>query len=101
MIAILYSWRIKPEKERQFIESWSHITEFLRESRGSFGSRLHRGNNGLFYGYAQWKSEEDRQNAFQNSTEINDSIEKMRNAIEESFPEIMLEPIADFLLDGK
>ncbi len=98
MIAILYSWRIKPEKESQFIESWSQVTEFLRKKQGSRGSRLHRGNNGLFYGYAQWKSAEERQNAFQNSVEISDAIEKMRDSIAESFPEIRLEPIADFLV---
>jgi heme-degrading monooxygenase HmoA len=98
MIAILYSWRIKPNKEQQFIESWSQVTEFLRDKRGSLGSRLHRGNNDLFYGYAQWKSDEERQNAFQNSTEISESIEKMRDSIEETLPEIMLEPISDFLI---
>jgi heme-degrading monooxygenase HmoA len=98
MIAILYSWRIKPDKEPQFIESWSQVTEFLRDKRGSLGSRLHRGNDSLFYGYAQWKSDEERQNAFQNSTEINDAITKMRDSIEETLPEIMLEPIADFLI---
>ena len=98
MIAILYRWRINPEKEQQFIESWSNVTEFLRTNRGSLGSRLHRGNDRLFYGYAQWKSDADRQKAFQDSTEITDSIEKMRDAIEESFPEIRLKPIADFLL---
>jgi heme-degrading monooxygenase HmoA len=98
MIAILYSWRIKPDKEQQFIESWSQVTEFLRKNRGSLGSRLHRGNDGLFYGYAQWKSVEERQNAFQNSAQISDAIEKMRDSIDERFPEIMLEPLADFLI---
>jgi heme-degrading monooxygenase HmoA len=98
MIAILYSWRIKPGKEQQFTEAWSQVTEFLRDKRGSLGSRLHRGNDGLFYGYAQWKSDEERQNAFQNSVEINDAIEKMRDSIKETLPEIMLEPIADFLI---
>ncbi len=98
MIAILYSWRIKPDKEQQFIESWSQVTDFLRDKRGSLGSRLHRGNNGIFYGYAQWKSDEERQNAFQNSTEISDASNKMRDSIEETLPEIVLEPIADFLI---
>jgi heme-degrading monooxygenase HmoA len=97
MIAILYSWRMKPDKEQQFIESWSQITEFLRDNRGSLGSRLHRGNDGLFYGYALWKSDEERQNAFQNSAQISNVIEKMRDSIAETLPEIMLEPIADFL----
>jgi heme-degrading monooxygenase HmoA len=101
MISILYSWRIKPDKEEQFIESWSQITKFLRNNRGSLGSRLHRGNDGLFYGYAQWKSDEARQNAFQNSTEINEAIERMGDSIEERFHEIILEPIADFLIFGE
>jgi heme-degrading monooxygenase HmoA len=98
MIAILYSWRIKPDKEEQFIESWLQITEFLHNNSGSLGSRLHRGNDNLFYGYAQWKSDEERQNAFQNSAQISDAIEKMRDSIEETMPEIMLQPIADFLV---
>jgi heme-degrading monooxygenase HmoA len=101
MIAILYRWRIKPEKEQQFIDSWSEVTKFLLDNRGSLGSRLHRGNDGLFHGYAQWKSDEERQNAFRNSAEISDSINKMRDSIEESFAEIILEPIADFLIFGK
>jgi heme-degrading monooxygenase HmoA len=98
MIAILYKWRIKLEKEQQFIESWSEVTKFLLENRGSLGSRLHRGNDGFFHGYAQWKSDEERQNAFKNSSEISDSINKMRDSIDESFDEIALNPIADFLI---
>lgn len=97
MFAVIYRWRIKPEFENQFIESWSEITEYLMKNFGALGSRLHRGSDGLWYAYAQWKSSEDRDFAFQNMPEI-PAREKMKQAIEESFPEIKLEIIADFLI---
>lgn len=96
MFCVIYRWRIKPELEDQFIESWSEITEILIKDRGGKGSRLHRGEDGLFYSYAQWNSEEDRRKAFQNFPETPAS-EKMRAAIIESFPEIKLDETADFL----
>jgi heme-degrading monooxygenase HmoA len=85
MFVILYRWRIKPEKETQFIEAWSEITAYYRENFASLGSRLHRGNDGIFYAYARWNSAEDREKAFNNSPKF-----------EESFPEVCLEIIEDF-----
>lgn len=96
MFCVIYRWRIKPELEDQFIENWSEITGILIKDRGGKGSRLHRGEDGLFYAYAQWNSEEDRRKAFENFPKTAAS-EKMREAITESFPEIKLESIADFL----
>lgn len=96
MFTVLYRWRIKPGFEKQFIESWSEITDFYVENFDSLGSRLHRGNDGLFYAYAQWKSAEQRENAFKNAPKLEAGI-KMREAIEESFPEIILEIHSDFL----
>jgi len=97
MFAVIYRWRIKPAFENQFIESWSEITEYLMKNFGALGSRLHRGGDGLSYAYAQWKTSEERDFAFQNLPEI-PVREKMKQAIEESFPEIRLEIIADFLI---
>ena len=100
MFIILYRWRIKPEKERQFIEAWSEITAFYRENFDSLGSRLHRGDDGIFYAYAQWKSAEQRENAFQNSSK-SEAGARMREAIEESFEPVILEKISDFLIFSK
>jgi hypothetical protein len=97
MFIVLYRWRIKPDKESQFIAAWSEITAFYRENLDSLGSRLHRGSDGLFYAYAQWKAEEDRENAFENAPEL-EAGKKMRDAIEERFPEIRLEMLSDFLI---
>lgn len=97
MLIILYRWRIKPEKETQFIEAWSKITAYYRENFDSLGSRLHRGDDGIFYAYAQWKSAEQRENAFANSPKT-EAGTKMREAIEEGFPEVRLEMLSDYLI---
>ena len=97
MFTVLYRWRVKPELERQFVESWSEITRHYLESfDGARGSRLHQGSDGVWYAYAQWKSDEHRQNAFAKRPNL-PAREKLIEAIEESFPEIRLEIIADFL----
>ncbi len=96
MFCVIYRWRIKPELENQFIENWAEVTRFYIENRGGWGSRLHRGEDGLFYAYAQWKSSEAREKAFENAPDL-PAREKMREAVEESLPEIRLEAIEDFL----
>jgi hypothetical protein len=98
MFTVIYRWRIKPEFEKQFIENWSEITaEYYLKCDGAQGSRLHRGSDDLWYAYAQWKSAEDRESAFQNIPDLA-VREKMKEAIEESFPEVRLEIMADFLI---
>lgn len=99
MFVVLYRWRIKPNFETQFVESWSEITARLREKHESLGSRLHRGGDGFWYGYAQWKSAEQRECAFASESEvISEAIRKMREAIAESFPETILDVISDYLV---
>lgn len=97
MLIVLYRWRIKLDKEKQFIEAWSEITAYYRDNFDSLGSRLHRGNDGLFYSYAQWKFAEDREKAFAATPKL-EVGNKMREAITESFPEVILEIVSDYLL---
>ena len=96
MLIALYRWKIRPGFEQQFVDRWSEITLYYRENHGSYGSRLHLGNDGLFYGYAMWPSLEQRNRAFETGTE-HPSRAGMIEAIEESFPEVLLEVEADFL----
>jgi heme-degrading monooxygenase HmoA len=99
MFVVLYRWRVNPNLEQQFTENWSAISTYLRENYGSLGSRLHRGNDGIWYSYAQWKSAEQRAQAFASeSGKYNEASEKMKEAIEESFPEILLETVSDYLI---
>ena len=97
MFIVLYRWRIQPQKEAQFIKAWSEVTDYFLQNWDSRGSRLHRGNDGLFYAYAQWKSAADRDNAFANAIEL-EASKLMKDAIDESFAPIMLENLSDFLV---
>lgn len=93
---VLYRWKLKTGMESQFVEGWSGVTALLRE-RGSFGSRLHKGPEDIWYGYAQWPSATAREKAF--STPANSPhFAKMHDAILESYPETILEPVSDYLV---
>ena len=94
---VLYRWRLHPGSEASFVAAWSRITERLRASAGSLGSRLHRGGDGLWYAYAQWPDDETRQRAFAQSLDAAAGAQ-MRAAIAESLPEVVLEPVADYLV---
>lgn len=94
---VLYRWRLHPGSEDSFIQGWSRLTELLRQ-RGSLGSRLHRGADGLWYGYAQWPSDQVRQSAFALGPLDAVANAQIKSAIAERFPEIVLDPIADYLV---
>lgn len=94
---VLYRWALKPGHEQQFQDAWSAVTESLL-ARGSLGSRLHRGDDGLWYGYAQWPSAEARSRAFGSPSDHEAASAAMAGAIEKSFPEVVLGVVADFLV---
>lgn len=96
-LVVLYRWRLHPGLETSFIEAWSRITELLRSAGGSLGSRLHRGRDGIWYGYAQWPDDETRQRAFERSLDPAASAQ-MRAAVAEPFPEVVLECVSDYLI---
>jgi len=96
-LVVLYRWRLHPGSEASFIAAWSRITESLRTHAGSQGSRLHRGNDGLWYGYAQWPDDATRQRAFAQPLDPEASAQ-LRAAIAESLPEVLLAPVSDFLV---
>jgi hypothetical protein len=96
-LVVLYRWRLHPGREASFVDAWSRVTGQLRDEGGSLGSRLHRGGDGLWYGYAQWPDDATRQRAFALSLDPAASAE-MRAAIAESLPEVVLESVADYLI---
>jgi quinol monooxygenase YgiN len=57
MYAISYRFVLMQPNEanqKEFVRCWSGITEFFKQNAGALGSRLHRGEDGAFYAYAQW-----------------------------------------------
>jgi hypothetical protein len=95
--AVLYRWRLHSGSEASFVDGWTRVSEVLRE-RGSLGSRLHRGPDGIWYSYAQWPSAQARELAFAGPPADPDATRAMQAAIAESFPELVLESVADLLV---
>lgn len=96
--AAIYRWRLHPGMEAQFIKAWTRISELYLQQHGSLGSRLHRGQDGIWYSYAQWPDEAARDKAFSEGTLDKDAGQLMHGAIAESLPEIVLEPLVDLMV---
>jgi len=80
------------------VRAWTRVSELLLSDRGSLGSRLHRGPDGLWYGYAQWPSAEAREQAFTLKPVEPEAGRQMAEAIAEGFPEIVLESVSDLMV---
>ena len=93
----IYRWRLHPGREESFVAAWSRITSLLLRERGSLGSRLHRGPDGVWYSYTQWPSALAKAEGLARPSVDPAAWQQMRDAIAESLPELILEPIADFL----
>ena len=52
MFAVIYRWRLKSGMEGQFADGWDRVTRAIHQSRGSYGSRLHRCDDGMWLAYA-------------------------------------------------
>ncbi len=99
MIIYLYRWKLKAGKEEQFQKAWAYVTEQLREKSGSLGSRLHLGDDGIWYGYAQWPTAEHRSNSKLDHPEIVQARELMKDATLEGLPSVTLQPTNDYLIN--
>ena len=91
----LYRWRLRPGMESAFVDAWSDATRELLDA-GSLGSRLHQGDDGLWYGYAQWPDAARRDAAFAARSDAS-SAARMRDCVIEALPPVVLAPVADFL----
>ncbi|MGG6463674.1 antibiotic biosynthesis monooxygenase family protein [Solilutibacter silvestris] len=95
---VIYRARVHPDKEALYVSAWSKLTRLLRTERGALGSRLHKGNDGIWYAYAQWPSAEARRLAFLLPSVDPSAEQDVRDSISEYFPEIVLDPIEDQLV---
>lgn len=96
--AVLYRWKLHSGSEEAFVEAWSRISDLLFRHRGSLGSRLHRGTDGLWYSYAQWPSAEARSLAFAADPVDPEAAKQMQAAIAEELPEVVLESYVDLMV---
>ena len=54
MFIVIYSFKLKENSEKDFIESWKGLTLLIRNHEGSLGSRLHKKDSLNYIAYAQW-----------------------------------------------
>lgn len=54
MFAVIYRWKLIPGREAVFEEGWRAGTAAISREFGGWGSRLHRGEDGIAVAYAQW-----------------------------------------------
>lgn len=64
MFVAAYWWKVHPGKEAQFRAAWRRGTALIQAKYGSFGSRLHRDDQGRFIGVAEWPDRATWQAAF-------------------------------------
>ena len=96
--SVLYRWKLRLGMEASFVEAWSRVSALLLDQRGSLGSRLHKGADGIWYSYAQWPDAETRSIAFASAAVDPEALTAMRAAIEETYPEVVLESVADYMV---
>lgn len=98
--AVLYRWELKPGREDEFRDAWTEGTKLIHKRCASYGARLHKGEDGLFWSYARWPSEDARQTCFEAHHFFDmDCFKTMQACIEERFPEIVLTLTADELAE--
>ena len=85
VFAVIYRWRLRVGLEQQFVDGWERVTLAIRSECRSYGSRLHRGDDGTWLAYARWPSAGARAGCeFQEE----EGLRLMQEAIEERFSEI-------------
>ncbi|MFD7339556.1 antibiotic biosynthesis monooxygenase family protein [Streptomyces violascens] len=96
MFAVIYRWSIKPDKEHQFADGWHRVTQAIHTQCGSYGSRLHRADDGTWVAYARWPDAESRERCAMPDPE---GAAMMSDAIAERFPETRLQLVDDLLAE--
>lgn len=96
MFAVIYRWRLLPGREEQFREGWRRVTEAILRECDSYGSRLHRADDGTWVAYARWPDGATRERCAVPDPE---GIAMMSGAIEERMPETRLTLVDDLLAE--
>ena len=95
--AVIYRWKVKAGSEEVFVAAWETLTRAIRERRGGLGSRLHRDDDGGWTAYAQWPDRTAWEKAQKMESADPAASAAMGEAIAESFPPLILEPVRDLL----
>ncbi|MEU2392352.1 antibiotic biosynthesis monooxygenase [Streptomyces sp. NPDC007369] len=96
MFAVIYRWRLREGMEQQFTDGWHRVTAAIHAMCGSYGSRLHKADDGTWVAYARWPDEETRAHCAEPDP---DGLAMMREAVAEGFPETRMLVVDDMLAE--
>lgn len=99
---VIYRWRLKPGREKDFEEAWAEGTQEIRSRCQSGGAELHCGPDGVFYSLARWPSLVARRTCFEDP-HWNDAawMATMKECTLERLPELSLEGLRDLRKSDK
>lgn len=101
MFSVLYSFKVKEGREEDFIQSWKSLTELIYRYEGSFGSKLHKDQNGNFIAYAMWPDRETWKGSGDKlPNEANEFRELMRNNCLKIETEYKLDEVEDLIKES-
>jgi heme-degrading monooxygenase HmoA len=95
MFVALYRWKLREGQEEKFREGWRRRTGEIYQKCGSLGSRLHRAEDGTWMAYAQWPDRHAWEAARQVAVTDTEAPVLMKESIEVSYPEMLLEVAED------
>jgi hypothetical protein len=97
MFAAIYRWEVEPGREEQLVAGWRRCSTEIRKRFGSYGSRLHRTDEGLFVAYGRWPSADARE-PYRGELDFDpESFQMMQDAIAHELPEMRMQIIGDLL----
>lgn len=94
--AVLYRWRLHPGHEADFVAAWERVTRAMHDACGSYGSRLHRTEDGLWTAYARWPDKATRDGCRHGDSEAEAA---MAAAVAEGLPAIHMSVVSDLLTE--
>lgn len=105
MLAVLYSFKLKPEQESIYPQLWQELAHFFITEKGALGSCLHQAENGIWIAYSRWPDAQTRAAAWRPDEKersdlparIRQILQDMENCAEETYPEVVMHVKMDFL----
>ena len=97
MFAVIYRWEVDPAREKEFREGWHRCSSQIRRQFGSYGSRLHRSDDGLWVAYGRWP-DADARLPYRDRLDFDPpSYALMQGSISRELPEIRMQIVEDML----
>ncbi|HVA32844.1 MAG TPA: antibiotic biosynthesis monooxygenase family protein [Candidatus Baltobacteraceae bacterium] len=95
MFTVIYRWRLRKEREAAFLRAWHARTEKIRAVRGSYGSRLHREEDGTYCAIALWPSRAAWEATEPPLPDDEDDAAAFRGGIKERLPTLTMDVVDD------